>query len=181
MSETSIFRVGDGPVQISREQLQHRVSELGERIRSDHQDHELHLICVLNGAFMFMADLVRAIDLPLTVDFLSVSSYGSRTESSGEVKLVKDLDQSLKGRHVLLVEDIVDTGLTMQYLLGYLRGRGPLSVEVVTLLSKPSRRVVEVPLDYVGFEIEDAFVYGYGLDVAHRYRNMPFVTSQSEA
>ncbi|MEJ2292469.1 MAG: hypoxanthine phosphoribosyltransferase [Deinococcales bacterium] len=181
MSETSIFRVGDGPVQISREQLQHRVTELGERIRSDHQDHELHLICVLNGAFMFMADLVRAIDLPLTVDFLSVSSYGSRTESSGEVKLVKDLDQSLKGRHVLLVEDIVDTGLTMQYLLGYLRGRGPLSVEVVTLLSKPSRRVVEVPLDYVGFEIEDAFVYGYGLDVAHRYRNMPFVTSQSEA
>jgi hypoxanthine phosphoribosyltransferase len=181
MSETSIFRVGDGPVQISREQLQHRVTELGERIRSDHQDHELHLICVLNGAFMFMADLVRAIDLPLTIDFLSVSSYGSRTESSGEVKLVKDLDQSLKGRHVLLVEDIVDTGLTMQYLLGYLRGRGPLSVEVVTLLSKPSRRVVEVPLDYVGFEIEDAFVYGYGLDVAHRYRNMPFVTSQSEA
>ncbi len=181
MSETSIFRVGDGPVQISRQQLQRRVTELGERIRSDHHDHELHLICVLNGAFMFMADLVRAIDLPLTVDFLSVSSYGSRTESSGEVKLVKDLDQSLKGRHVLLVEDIVDTGLTMQYLLGYLRGRGPLSVEVVTLLSKPSRRVVEVPLDYVGFEIEDAFVYGYGLDVAHRYRNMPFVTSQSEA
>ena len=181
MSETSIFRVGDGPVQITREQLERRVGELGERIRSDHRDHELHLICVLNGAFMFMADLVRAIDLPLTVDFLSVSSYGSRTESSGEVKLVKDLDQSLKGRHVLLVEDIVDTGLTMQYLLGYLRGRGPLSVEVVTLLSKPTRRVVEVPLDYVGFEIEDAFVYGYGLDVAHRYRNMPFVTSQSEA
>jgi hypoxanthine phosphoribosyltransferase len=181
MSETSIFRVGDGPVQISREQLERRVGELGEQIRSDHQDHELHLICVLNGAFMFMADLVRAIDLPLTVDFLSVSSYGSRTESSGEVKLVKDLDQSLKGRHVLLVEDIVDTGLTMQYLLGYLRGRGPLSVQVVTLLSKPTRRVVDVPLDYVGFEIEDAFVYGYGLDVAHRYRNLPFVTSQSEA
>ena len=181
MSDTSIFRAGDGPVQITREQIDARVAELGERIRADHRDHEVHLICVLNGAFMFMADLVRAIDLPLTVDFLSVSSYGSRTESSGEVRLVKDLDQSLKGRHVLLVEDIVDTGLTMQYLLAYLRGRGPLSVEVVTLLSKPSRRVVEVPLDYVGFEIEDAFVYGYGLDVAHRYRNLPFVTSQSEA
>ena len=181
MSDSSIFRAGDGPVQITREQIDARVHEIGARIRADHRDHELHLICVLNGAFMFMADLVRAIDLPLTVDFLSVSSYGSRTESSGEVKLVKDLDQSLKGRHVLLVEDIVDTGLTMQYLLGYLRGRGPLSVEVVTLLSKPSRRVVDVPLDYVGFEIEDAFVYGYGLDVAHRFRNLPFVTSQSEA
>ena len=181
MPQSSIFQAGDGPVQISRSDIQARVAEIGARIRDDHRDHELHLICVLNGAFMFMADLVRAIDLPLTVDFLSVSSYGSRTESSGEVKLVKDLDQSLKGRHVLLVEDIVDTGLTMQYLLGYLRGRGPESVEVVTLLSKPSRRIVEVPLDYVGFEIEDAFVYGYGLDVAHRYRNLPFVTSQSEA
>ncbi len=181
MAESSIFRVGDGPVQIDKERIAARVAELGARIRADHPDGDLHLICVLNGAFVFMADLVRAIDLPLTIDFLSVSSYGSRTESSGEVKLVKDLDQSLKGRHVVLVEDIVDTGLTMQYLLGYLRGRGPLSVKVVTLLSKPSRRVVDVPLDYVGFEIEDAFVYGYGLDVAHRYRNLPFVTSQSEA
>lgn len=181
MSDTSIFRAGDGPVQITRRQIGDRVAELGARIRADHHDVELHLICVLNGAFMFMADLVREIDLPLTIDFLSVSSYGSRTESSGEVKLVKDLDQSLKGRHVLLVEDIVDTGLTMQYLLGYLRGRGPSSVKVAALLSKPSRRLVEVPLDYVGFEIEDAFVYGYGLDVAHRFRNLPFVTSQSEA
>jgi len=183
MSETStsIFRVGDGPVQISREQVGARVAELGEQIRADYRGRELHLICVLNGAFVFMADLMRAIDLPLTIDFLSVSSYGSRTESSGEVKLVKDLDQSLKGRDVLLVEDIVDTGLTMQYLFGYLKGRGPASVKVATLLSKPTRRLVEVQLDYVGFEIEDAFVYGYGLDVAHRYRNMPFVTSQSEA
>lgn len=181
MSETSIFRVGDGPVQIGRDQIEARVVELGAQIRADHVGGELHLICVLNGAFVFMADLVRAIDLPLTIDFLSVSSYGSRTESSGEVRLVKDLDQSLKGRHVVLVEDIVDTGLTMQYLLGYLHGRGPLSVKVATLLSKPSRRVVDVPLDYVGFEIEDAFVYGYGLDVAHRYRNLPFVTSQSGA
>jgi len=181
MSDTSIFRAGDGPVQIDREQVATRVAELGAQIRQDHHGRELHLICVLNGAFVFMADLMRAIDLPLTIDFLSVSSYGSRTESSGEVKLVKDLDQSLKGRDVLLVEDIVDTGLTMQYLFGYIKGRGPASVKVATLLSKPSRRLVEVQLDYVGFEIEDAFVYGYGLDVAHRYRNMPFVTSQSEA
>lgn len=177
MSET-IFEHGPGSVQISEAEVQARVSELGARIRSDHEGQNLHLICVLNGAFLFMADLVRAIDLPLTVDFLSVSSYGSRTESSGEVRLVKDLDQSLKNRHVVLVEDIVDTGLTMSYLLQYLKGRGPLSLKVATLLSKPSRRKVDVPIDYLGFEIEDAFVYGYGLDVDHRLRNLPFVTSQ---
>ncbi|HEX7004425.1 MAG TPA: hypoxanthine phosphoribosyltransferase [Trueperaceae bacterium] len=180
MTET-IFRRGSGSVQLDRDQIQRRVQELGEQIRNDYKGLPLHLVCVLNGAFVFMADLVRAIDLPLTVDFLSVSSYGSRTESSGEVRLVKDLDLSLKGRHVLLVEDIVDTGLTMQYLKGYLEGRGPLSVKVASLLSKPSRRVVEVDIDYLGFEIEDAFVYGYGLDVAHRYRNVPFVTSDPAA
>lgn len=180
MTDT-IFRRGSGSVQIDQEQIRRRVEELGERIREDYEGQPLHLVCVLNGAFIFMADLVRAIDLPLTVDFLSVSSYGSRTESSGEVRLVKDLDLSLKGRHVLLVEDIVDTGLTMQYLRGYLTGRGPLSVKVATLLSKPSRRLVDVEIDYLGFEIEDAFVYGYGLDVAHKYRNIPFVTSQVTA
>lgn len=176
MRET-IFRRGSGPVQIDREQIQRRIEELGKCIRDDYEGEPLHLVCVLNGAFIFMADLVRAIDLPLTVDFLSVSSYGSRTESSGEVRLVKDLDRSLKGRHVLLVEDIIDTGLTMEYLRGYLTGRGPLSVKVATLLSKPSRRLVDVEIDYLGFDIEDAFVYGYGLDVAHQYRNIPFVTS----
>lgn len=178
MSEPSIFLVGDGLVQLDRRRIAERVEELGARIKADHEGEELHLICVLNGAFVFMADLVRAIDLPLTVDFLAVSSYGSRTESSGEVRLVKDLDLSLKDRHVIVVEDIVDTGLTMQYLLQYLWGRGPRSVKVATLLSKPSRRQVEVPLAYVGFEIDDAFVYGYGLDVDHLYRNLPFVTSQ---
>jgi hypoxanthine phosphoribosyltransferase len=168
---------GPGPVQLSADAISARVQELGARIAEDYGDEPLHLVCVLNGAFMFTADLVRAIDRPLTVDFLSVSSYGSRTESSGEVRLVKDLDQSLKGKHVLLVEDIVDTGLTMQYLLSYLEGRGPLSVRVVALLSKPSRRVVEVPVHYLGFEIDDAYVYGYGLDIDHRHRNLPFVTS----
>jgi hypoxanthine phosphoribosyltransferase len=180
----TIFRPGAGSVQLSRADIARRVAELGAQITEDYRPKDaagepLHLICVLNGAFIFMADLVRAIDLPLTTDFMAVSSYGSRTATSGEVRLTKDLDQSLKNKHVILVEDIVDTGLTMQYLLGYLQGRGPLSVKVAALLSKPSRRLVEVPVDYVGFTIEDAFVYGYGLDVAHRYRNLPFVTSQA--
>ncbi len=177
MSE-SIFKDGGGLVNLSEADISKRVTELGAEIRADYEGKELHLICVLNGAFIFMADLVRAIDLPLTMDFLSVSSYGEGTESSGQVKLVKDLDHSLKGKHVMLVEDIVDTGLTMRYLLGYLEGRGPESVRVASLLSKPSRRRVEVPVHYLGFEIDDAYIYGYGLDVAHRYRNIPFVTSQ---
>lgn len=176
MSEP-FFTAGPGPVQLTSDDIAATISELGTRIAADYGDEPLHLICVLNGAFVFFADLVRAIPRPLTVDFLSVSSYGSRTESSGEVRLVKDLDQSLKGKHVLLVEDIVDTGLTMQYLLRYLEGRGPLSVRVVALLSKPSRRLVDVPVHYLGFEIDDAYVYGYGLDIGHRFRNLPFVTS----
>ncbi|NBC96351.1 MAG: hypoxanthine phosphoribosyltransferase [Deinococcus-Thermus bacterium] len=180
MTQT-VFTRGQGSVQIDEERIRARVEELGREIERDHAGVDLHLVCVLNGAFMFMSDLVRAIDAPLTVDFLSVSSYGSRTASSGEVRLVKDLDQSLKGKHVVLVEDIVDTGLTMRYLLGYLEGRGPTSVKVASLLSKPSRRLVNVPVDYLGFEIDDAFVYGYGLDVAHRYRNLPYVTSMSQA
>jgi len=178
LDDVTTFKPGEGSVQLSEERIAARVSQLGAQITHDYRGRPLHLVCVLNGAFIFMADLVRKIDLPLTTDFLSVSSYGSRTETSGEVRLVKDLEQSLKNKHVLLVEDIVDTGLTMQYLLNYLKGRGPLSVGVVTLLSKPSRRLVDVPVDYLGFEIEDAFVYGYGLDVAHVYRNLPFVTSQ---
>lgn len=178
MPENKFFKPGDGAVHLDTATVQARVRELGEAIERDHRGTNLHLICVLNGAFMFMADLVRAIEMPLTVDFLSVSSYGTRTESSGEVRLVKDLEQSLKDKHVVIVEDIIDTGLTMQYLIGYLQGRKPASVKVATLLSKPSRRLVPVPIDYVGFEIEDAFVYGYGLDVGHRFRNLPFVTSQ---
>lgn len=179
MAET-IFTPGQGTVHLDEDTLRARITELGSQIARDYQGEALHLVCVLNGAFLFMADLVRAIDLPLTVDFLSVSSYGSRTASSGEVRLVKDLDQSLKHKHVLLVEDIVDSGLTMRYLLHYLEGRGPLSVKVVSLLSKPARRQVEVPVHYLGFEIDDAFVYGYGLDVDHRYRNLPFVTSMAD-
>ncbi|MGL4609464.1 MAG: hypoxanthine phosphoribosyltransferase [Trueperaceae bacterium] len=174
----TIFKQGNGKVQITTEQIQGRIKELGSQIATDYGGQPLHLIGVLNGAFIFMADLARAIDLPLSVDFLSVSSYGSGTTTSGEVKLVKDLDQSLKGKHVLFVEDIVDTGLTINYLLKYLGSRGPLSIKVVSLLSKPARRKVEVPIHYLGFEIEDTFVYGYGLDVDHIYRNIPFITSQ---
>ncbi len=174
----SIFVDGGGAVRLSEAEISARVRELGAEITRDYQGKDLHLICVLNGAFMFMADLVRAIDLPLTMDFLAVSSYGEGTTSSGEVRLVKDLSHSLNGKHVLLVEDIVDTGLTMRYLLGYLEGHQPESVAVASLLSKPARRQVEVPVHYLGFEIDDAYIYGYGLDVAHRYRNLPFVTSQ---
>lgn len=168
-------------MQLSREAIETRIRDLGREITAAYKDKEnLHLVCVLNGAFIFAADLSRAIDLPLTMDFLALSSYGSRTQTSGEVRLTKDLDQSLKDKHVLVVEDIVDSGLTMRYLINYLQGRGPQSVKVATLLSKPSRRQVEVPIDFLGFEIEDAYAYGYGLDAAHRYRNLPFITSKHE-
>ena len=175
---STIFKLGNGKVQISAEQIRQRIAVLGQEIKHDYDGKPLHLIGVLNGAFIFMADLARAIDLPLSVDFLSVSSYGSSQESSGEVRLTKDLNTSLKGKHVLFVEDIVDTGYTINYLLQYLQGREPLSLKVVSLLSKPARRKVEVSIEYLGFEIEDAFVYGYGLDIDQVFRNVPFITSQ---
>ncbi|MFC3860249.1 hypoxanthine phosphoribosyltransferase [Deinococcus antarcticus] len=167
-----------GPVQISAEQLKARINELAADIRRDHEGQEPHLICVLNGAFMFFTDLVRALDVPCTVDFMQTSSYGDAKQSSGEVKLVKDLQFPISGRHVVLVDDIVDSGITMNYLLHYLEGRGPASLRVAALLSKPSRRKVEVPVEYLGFTIPDAFVFGYGLDRAQYDRNLPFITSQ---
>lgn len=172
------FSPATGPVQLPEADIQARVAELGAQIARDYAGREPHLICVLNGAFLFHADLVRALGMPLTVDFLAVSSYGDAKQSSGEVRLVKDLSLPLSSRHVILVEDIVDTGVTMQYLLHYLEGRGPASLKVAALLSKPSRRRVEVPVDYLGFTIPDAFVYGYGLDRAQFDRNLPFITSQ---
>ncbi|WP_027480809.1 hypoxanthine phosphoribosyltransferase [Deinococcus pimensis] len=172
------FTPSNGPVQISTQEIQARIEELGAQIARDYEGKEPHLICVLNGAFLFHSDLVRALRMPLTVDFMAVSSYGSAKQSSGEVRLVKDLSLPLSNRHVILVEDIVDTGITMQYLLHYLQGRGPASLKVAALLSKPSRRKVEVPVDYLGFTIPDAFVYGYGLDRAQFDRNLPFITSQ---
>lgn len=134
---------------------------------------------MLNGAFIFMADLVRGINMPVSMDFLAVSSYGSAKESSGEVELLKDLRIPISGRHVIIVEDIVDTGITINYLLRLLEARQPASLKIASLLSKPSRRKVPVPIDYLGFEIEDAFVYGYGLDRDQFDRNLPFITSQS--
>lgn len=173
------FMVGNGEVHISETQIQARIAELAAQITQDYAGLVPHLICVLNGAWMFHADLVRAIRLPVTIDFLAVSSYGNAEYSSGEVLLSKDLSQPLAGRPVILVEDIVDTGITMQYLLHYLQGRQPSSLKVAALLSKPSRRKVPVVVDYLGFEIADAFVYGYGLDVAQQYRNLPFITSKT--
>lgn len=160
-------------VLLSREQIRVRIDELGREIARDYAGRDLHLVGVLKGACTFLSDLCRSIDLELTLDYIAVSSYGAATKSSGEVRLVKDLDQGLAGRDLLVVEDIVDTGLTLNYLLNLLAARGPRSIKVATLLSKPSRRLVPVQVDYVGFTIEDRFVVGYGLDYNERHRNLP--------
>jgi hypoxanthine phosphoribosyltransferase len=159
-------------VLLSRDEIAARVQEMGQEISRDYVGREPHLVCVLKGACSFLTDLSRAIDLPLTLDYIAVSSYGAATKTSGEVKLVKDLDQSLDGRDLLVVEDIVDTGLTLNYLVNLLKTRGPRSLKVVALLSKPSRRLVQVNVDYVGFTIDDHFVVGYGLDYNEKYRNL---------
>jgi len=150
-----------------------RVRELGARITQDYEGRKPHLIAILKGAAVFHADLVRAIDLDLSFDFMAVGSYGDRTESSGEVRILKDLDESPQAKDVLLVEDIVDTGLTLNYLIQTLRARKPHSLKTVALLNKPSRRKIDVPLEYIGFDIPDVFVVGYGLDYDQRYRNLP--------
>jgi hypoxanthine phosphoribosyltransferase len=149
---------------------------LAAEITRDYTDRKgVHLVGVLKGAFVFMSDLVRQIGLPVTIDFLALSSYAAGTTSSGEVKLLKDLDAALAGRHVVVVEDIVDTGLTLSYLQEILRARGPASLRTACLLSKPSRRKVDVTVDYIGFTIEDRFVVGYGLDYAEQYRHLPYI------
>jgi hypoxanthine phosphoribosyltransferase len=162
-------------VMISAEKIQARVREMAKTIRSDYKDHEIYVVGVLKGSFVFMADLVRAIDGPLQCDFLGLSSYGSATESSGVVAITKDLGDSVEGRDVLIIEDIIDTGLTMTYLLDNLKTRHPRSVKIAALLSKPARRQVEVSIDYLGFTIEDRFVVGYGLDYSGLYRNLPYL------
>jgi hypoxanthine phosphoribosyltransferase len=163
---------GSMKVRLSFDQIQERILQMGKQITADYSGREPHLVGVLKGACPFMTDLAQAIDLSLTLDYIAVSSYGRATKSTGEVKLVKDLDQSLEGRDLLVVEDIVDTGLTLNYLTNLLGARGPQSLKVVTLLSKPSRRLVDVHVDYVGFTIEDEFVVGYGLDYNEKYRNL---------
>jgi hypoxanthine phosphoribosyltransferase len=164
-----------GEVLVTAEELQQRVAALGEQISRDYAGRSLLLIGVLKGAVFFLSDLMRYLDVPVEVDFMAVASYGSATDSSGVVRILKDLDASIEDRDVLIVEDIVDSGLTLQYLLRNLGSRNPASLEVCALLTKPDRRKVDLPTRYVGFEIPDRFVVGYGLDYAERHRNLPFV------
>jgi hypoxanthine phosphoribosyltransferase len=161
-------------VLLTEAQIQARVRELAAQIRGDCPDG-LHLIAVLKGAFVFLSDLVRHMDGNVSLDFMAVSSYAKGTTTSGEVRLLKDLDTTLDGRHVVIVEDIVDTGLTLTYLQDILRARGPKTLRTACLLSKPSRRQIDVKVEYIGFEIEDRFVVGYGLDYAEQYRNLPYI------
>jgi hypoxanthine phosphoribosyltransferase len=168
-------------VLLKADAIQDRIRELGREIEGHYPpDEEIHMVCVLKGGFMFMSDLVRSMTTRVTMDFIAVSSYGSGTKSSGEVRFQKDLDTSLEGRHVIIVEDIVDTGLTLKYLQEILRSRAPKSLKTACLLSKPSRRRVEVPVEYIGFTIEDKFVVGYGLDYAEKYRNLPHIAVLQE-
>ena len=159
---------------ISTDDIRARVQSLAGEIRRDHPDG-VHLVCVLKGAFVFLSDLARALDNGVTMDFIAVSSYGDGTTSSGQVQLLKDLESPIEGRDVVIVEDIVDTGLTLTYLQDILRARSPRSLRTACLLSKPSRRKVDVPVEYIGFSIDDKFVVGYGLDYAERYRNLPYI------
>ncbi len=162
-------------VLFSEEQLQSKIAELGAAITADYQGKDLLMVSILKGSVMVMADLMRAVDLPLQIDFMNVSSYGAGTETKGSVKILKDLDVDIKGKDLLIVEDILDSGVTLHNLINLLRQREPKSVEICTLFSKPSRRQVEVDAKYVGYEIPDAFIVGYGLDYAEKYRNMPYV------
>jgi hypoxanthine phosphoribosyltransferase len=160
---------------IGEQQIQRRIAELGKRITSDFAGDEVLFVAVLKGALLFLADLIRHIDLPLAIDFMAVSSYGKGTESSGVVRILKDLDEPIDGRHVIIVEDIVDSGRTLDYLLRMLHQRNPATLHVCTLLDKRICREIDVPIDYVGFEVPDAFVVWYGLDFAEHYRQLPFI------
>jgi hypoxanthine phosphoribosyltransferase len=162
-------------VLIPADKLQARIREMGAEIARDYAGRRPQLVCVLKGAMVFMSDLMRAIDLQLTIDFIAVSSYGKDTRTSGEVKIIKDLDEPMEGREIVLVEDILDTGLTLSYLVNNFRSRGATSVRIATLLNKPERRKVEVEVAYKGFDIPDEFVVGYGLDFSERYRNLPYI------
>ena len=165
-----------GEVLLTEEQIQAKVKELGKQISADYAGRQLTLVSVLKGSLPFMADLMRAMTIPLRIDLMEVSSYGgASTESSGLVRILKDLSASIQGEEVLIVEDIIDTGLTLNYLVRYLRGKNPATLRICTLLDKPARRLVEIPVDYIGFTIPDQFVVGYGLDYGELYRNLRFV------
>ena len=160
---------------VSENDVDERIVELGKQISKDYEGKQVHLICVLKGGVFFMCELAKRISVPVSMDFMSVSSYGDDTKSSGVVKIVKDLDEAIEGKDVLIVEDIIDSGRTLYYLIDILKKRNPKSVHLCTLLDKPERRVKDVKVDYVGFNIPDEFVVGYGLDYAQKYRNLPFI------
>ncbi len=162
-------------VMISEEEVDAKIAELGRKISEDYAGQQVHLICILKGSVFFTCELAKRITVPVTLDFMSVSSYGDGTASSGIVKIVKDLDETLEGKNVIVIEDIIDSGRTLYYLLDVLQKRQPSSLKLCTLLDKPDRRVKDVQVDYVGFEIPDEFVVGYGLDYAQRYRNLPYI------
>ncbi len=165
---------------VQADDLTHRVRQLGEEITRDYEGRDLLLVGVLKGAIFFLSDLMRHVEVPCELDFMAVASYGSSTQSSGVVRILKDLDAAIEGRDVLIVEDIVDSGLTLSYLLRALRARDPASLEVCALLTKPDRREVDLPIRYIGFEIPNKFVIGYGLDHAERFRNLPYVAALRE-
>ncbi|MHB9112043.1 MAG: hypoxanthine phosphoribosyltransferase [Thermoleophilia bacterium] len=169
-----------GETILSEKEIRARVSELAARISADYRDKEPLLVCVLKGAIFFMADLVRELTVPSELDFMAVSSYGSATDSSGVVRILKDLDANIEGRNVIIIEDIIDSGLTLSYLRKNLRSRNPASVEVCSLLTKPSRRKVDIACKYVGFEVPDKFVVGYGLDYMESYRNLRYIAVLAE-
>lgn len=162
-------------VMLTEEEVDAKINEIGKKISEDYAGKQVHLICVLRGGSFFMCELAKRITVPVSLDFMSVSSYGGDTKSSGVVKIVKDLDDPLKDKHVIVVEDIVDSGRTLSYLMELLEQRGPKSLALCTLLDKPERRVVDVNVDYTGFQIPDEFVVGYGLDYDQRYRNLPYI------
>ena len=162
-------------VLLPEEEVEERIRQIGKQITEDYANEEVFLICTLKGASFFACELAKRIDLPLTLDFIAVASHGSGTQSSGEVRMIKDLDQSIEGKNVLVIEDIVDTGRTLSYLLEIMKKRNPKSLKLCSLLDKPDRRVVEVEVDYKGFEVPDLFVVGYGLDYAQKYRNLPYI------
>ncbi len=162
-------------IMLTEAEVDKKIQELGERISKDYEGKSVHLVCVLKGGSFFMCELAKRITVPVSLDFMSVSSYGGDTKSSGVVRIVKDLDEPLEGKDVLVIEDIVDSGRTLSYLLEMLKDRNPASLRLCTLLDKPDRRVVDVKVDYTGFEIPDEFVVGYGLDYDQKYRNLPYI------
>lgn len=162
-------------VMLTEEEVDKRIQEIGEEISKEYEGKNIHLICVLKGGVFFMCELAKRITVPVSMDFMAISSYGSDTKSSGVIKIVKDLDESITGKDVLVVEDIVDSGRTLSYLMDMLKDRKPNSLKLCTLLDKPDRRVVDVHVDYTGFRIPDEFVVGYGLDYAQKYRNLPYI------